>query len=131
MADTDSPVESKVREVLHDISFFERYDLPVSPPFTPPMKGQAKMADSKAPFTPMNPALDKMFPKSPPESPRNTLKRKFSNNTQSALAGILTPPSTPPTNMMHSTLARTMTGSDAKKFDFTMVCPSPSNSAFR
>ena len=97
MATADISAESKVREGLHDISFLEQYRFPASPPFTPPMKGEARMPDSRALYTPINPTLDKMFPRSPPESPRSGLKRKFSTNLQSALNGIMTPPSTPPT----------------------------------
>jgi hypothetical protein len=64
------------------------------------------MSDSKALYTPINSTLDRMFPRSPPESPRGGLKRKFSTNLQSALSGIMTPPSTPPTLSRSSTFSR-------------------------
>lgn len=104
--------ESKVREGLNDISF-DQYRFPSSPPFTPQIKGDARMADSRNLYTPINPTLDKMFPRSPPSSPRNGLKRKFSTNLQSALNGMLTPPSTPPTLSRSSTLVK---GSDGSVF---------------
>jgi hypothetical protein len=118
MSAVDCPVESRVREVLHDISFFEHYSFPASPPFTPPMKNEARMADSKVVHTPTNPTLDRMFPRSPPESPLTGIKRKFSTNLQSTLSGILTPPSTPPTNSM-----RTMTSTIVNGNEISYVSP--------
>jgi hypothetical protein len=113
MAATNYSPESKVREGLHDISFFEQYRFPASPPFTPPMKGEARMPDSRTLYTPISSTLDRMFPRSPPESPRNGLKRKFSTNLQSALNGIMTPPSTPPTLSRSSTFSK---GNDGAVF---------------
>jgi hypothetical protein len=101
-ATTDYSPETTVRAGVHDISFLEQYRFPASPPFSPPMKG----SDAKSLYTPINPALDRMFPRSPPESPRGGLKRKFSTNLQSALSGIMTPPSTPPTLSRSSTFSK-------------------------
>jgi hypothetical protein len=106
MAASEISAESKVREGLHDISFLEQYRFPASPPFTPPMKSEARMPDSRAVYTPINSTLDKMFPRSPPGSPRSGIKRKFSTNLQSALNGIMTPPSTPPTLSRSSTFSK-------------------------
>jgi hypothetical protein len=112
MATFIDPVEASDKEVLHDISYFEGYDLPMSPPETPPMKQDARMSLKER--TPLHSHLQKAFPRTPPGSPRKELKRTLSNNIKAAFAnGLpLTPPSTPPTRFgIHSTLARTMSDS--------------------
>lgn len=119
---TFDPVEASVREVLHDISYFEGFDLPASPPETPPMKSGFQMSSKER--TPMHSSLEKMFPKTPPQSPRNGLKRKFSNNVKSAFGSVLplTPPATPPTRFgIHSTLARTVSDTVNKGHQISIV----------
>jgi hypothetical protein len=122
MATFIDPVEASVRDVLHDISYFEGYDLPASPPETPPMKSDARMSLRER--APMHANLEKVFPRTPPQSPRNGLKRKFSNNMKSAFANVLpmTPPGSPPSRFgIHSTLARTMSDSVNKGHQISIV----------
>lgn len=98
---TLDPVHESERDVMQDISYFEGYNLPNSPPETPPTKNAAVMAlreRSHSKSTPMHISLEKMFPRTPPQSPRMGLKRTFSNNVNgTGNFGPLSPPATPPT----------------------------------
>jgi hypothetical protein len=119
---TLDPVEASVREVLHDISYFEGYDLPASPPETPPTKSDAQMSLRER--TPMHSSLERVFPRTPPQSPRFGLKRKFSTNVKSAFSNVppLTPPATPPTRFgIHSTLAKTVSDTVNKDHQISIV----------
>jgi hypothetical protein len=115
-------VEASDREVLHDVSYFEGYDLPDSPPETPPIKHDGQMSSRER--TPMHSQLERVFPRTPPQSPRHGLKRKFSINMKSALASVLplTPPETPPTRFgIHSTLARSISDGVNKGHQISIV----------
>lgn len=95
------PVKASEREVMEDISYFEGYSLPNTPPETPPTKTEAIMNARER--TPMHISLEKMFPNTPPATPlRLGLKRSFST------FGPLSPPSTPPTRYSGLGLARTL-----------------------
>ncbi|KAH8600966.1 hypothetical protein B0O99DRAFT_668142 [Bisporella sp. PMI_857] len=113
MATFRDSIDELHNEVMHDISYFEQYELPASPPETPPMKQEAKMALRGR--TPMHAAIEKVLPRSPPESPRMALKRTFSNNVKSTFGLPMTPPDTPPMNRsqvgIHPTLAKTLSDS--------------------
>lgn len=96
------PVHESERDVMDDISYFEGFELPNSPPETPPMKSDGVMTK-----TPMHITLENIFPRTPPHTPRLGLKRSFSASKGGFSSfGPLTPPATPPTRF--SGLSRTI-----------------------
>jgi hypothetical protein len=108
MATSNDPVKAEEREVMQDISYFEGYDLPATPPETPPTKSDGTMVLKER--TEMHSTLERMFPNTPPGTPpRLGLKRSFSSNVKSFSSfGPLTPPATPPTRLSGLGLSRTL-----------------------
>jgi hypothetical protein len=126
MATFIDPVEASNMEVLRDISYFEGYDVPMSPPETPPMKQDASMILRER--TPIRSHLEYAFPRTPLGSPSKGLKRTWSNNIKEGFANDLplTPPSTPPTRYgIHPIMGRTMSGSINKGHQISIVSRIP------
>jgi len=110
MATSRDSIDDMHRDVLHDISYFEKYDLPATPPETPPMKQDARMTLRER--NSIHYSLEKGLTSSPSQSPRMGFKRTFSS--QSAFGLPMTPPATPPMSSrmdIRPSVARTLSDS--------------------
>lgn len=126
MAVSRDSIDDMHRDVLNDISYFEKYELPASPPETPPMKPEARMTLRER--NSIHQSFEKAFLSSPSQSPRMGLKRTFSS--QSAFGLPMTPPATPPLSSrvdLRPAFARTVSDSVNKSLGHQISYVSPTS----